>query len=656
VHTPYTLDFIGGFIAAQCGAALMLTALLLFWRLSALSRWTLLLGVWLAAVVVYVEPTAIALGFKPGPLLYREALAASALLATLGALFMLRPVLAVITLVAQWPLWLLTGFIKESECELAALHLAWIGLVIGLLARGRTPLAVEPTRDEDEGSYRLHDLTVFALATVLAALVGVFIMGKRDGSADEWAYTFQAAVFAKGHVYADAPRCQNYLDTYYVFENMGRLFSQYTPGWPLFVAPFVRIHAIWLSGPFSMGFMVWGMARLGRSAVRTFASEDVPASPRVIRAAGTWAAVLSMLGTTVLVNGGSRYSHVFVAGLYAWSLEGLLMVSTAGLPRSQQLRWGIVLGSASALMVATRPADGAFLGFGIAVLFVYALARKRVGWRALASASAAFALWSALTLVILRLQLGKWWTTGYSLLAVNEPWAAIKYSWPLPNQWKYGLPLATGSYCWWPCSLPLGLAGLAILRGRGRGLAIAMALGCLPYTAYITSLEFGRGYDWGYGPRYTMVLLVPMAIGGAAALAHLSIAARRHALAGRTALARGGPFALAVFAVASTWLRIVPLVWPPVADHTRRHGSLQRAIEDAHLQNAVVIASEGTTGFSDMDLATNLPVDLYPDQDAIIAIDRHTPPEAFECLRGAFPGRKIYAASGSDQVRLQPWK
>ena len=152
MHTPYTLDFIGAFIAAQCGAALMLTALLLFWRLSSLSRATLLLGVWLAAIVVYVEPTAIALGFKPGPHLFREALATSALLATLGALFMLRPVVAVVTLAAQWPLWLLTGFIKESECELAALHLAWIGLVIGLLARGRTPLTLQPARDEVEVS------------------------------------------------------------------------------------------------------------------------------------------------------------------------------------------------------------------------------------------------------------------------------------------------------------------------------------------------------------------------------------------------------------------------------------------------------------------------------------------------------------------------
>jgi hypothetical protein len=363
-----------------------------------------------------------------------------------------------------------------------------------------------------------------------------------------------------------------------------------------------------------------------------------------------------MLGTTILVNGGSRYSHVFVTGLYAWTLEGLLMVSTPGLSRPMQVRWGTVLGWAAGLLLASRPADGAFLGFGIAVVFFYALARRRIGWRALASTTMTLALWIALTLVILRLQLGKWGTTGYSLLAVNHPWAAIKYSWPEPNQWKYGLPLATGAYCWWPCSLPLGLAGLATLPGRGRGLVVAMVIGCLPYMAYITSLEFGRGFDWGYGPRYAMVLLVPMAIGGAVVLAQLSVAARRHTLGGRTALARGGPLALAVFAVASVWVRVVPLVWPPVAEHTKRHGSLQRAIEEAHLQNAVVIASEGTTGFSDLDLATNLPVDLYPDQDAIIAIDRHTPADAADCLRGAFPGRKLYSASGFNEVVLTPWK
>jgi hypothetical protein len=657
VHTPYTLDFLGAFAAAQCGSAMLLTALLLYWRFASLARGTLLLGVWLAATSALAEPTLVALGAKADPDLFRYILASSALLAPVGAVIARRPVVSIVAFVGQAPLWFLTGFIKDSDAELAAVHLAWMGLVIGLLARHREARAADGSSEQtNEGSYRLHDALVFAIPTLLAALVSLFVMGKRDGSADEWAYTFQAAVFAKGHIYADAARCQNYLDTYYVFESMGHLFSQYTPGWPLFMAPFVRIHAVWLSGPFSLGLLAWGMARLGRSAMRTFASAGAAVSPRVIRAAGTWAGALSGVGTVVLVNAGSRYSHVFVTALYAWTLEGLLVVSTPGLSRPRQVRWGVVTGSAAALMLATRPADGAFLGLGIAAVFVYALLRGRVGWRALGSAAVAFAFWGGLTLVILRLQLGKWWTTGYSLLAVYQPWAAIKYSVPLPNQWKYGLPFATSAYCWWPCSLPLGLAGLATLRGRGRGLVVAMSVGCALFTAYITSIEFGRGYDWGYGPRYTMVLLVPMAIGGAVALARLTVDAGKHTLGGRSALARGGPAAIALVAVVITWFRIVPLVWSPVAEHTRQHSSLQRAIEEAHLQNAVVIASDGTTGFSDMDLATNLPLDLYPNQDAIIAIDRHDPAAAVACLRAAFPGRAIYAASGFDRVRLVPWK
>jgi hypothetical protein len=72
------------------------------------------------------------------------------------------------------------------------------------------------------------------------------------------------------------------------------------------------------------------------------------------------------------------------------------------------------------------------------------------------------------------------------------------------------------------------------------------------------------------------------------------------------------------------------------------------------LSNAVVLATHGTTAFQAIDLPTNLPIDLYPDQDVIVAIDRQTPLEAAECLRGAFPARKLYTASGVDDVHIVP--
>src|ERR1019366_9390434 len=186
----------------------------------------------------------------------------------------------------------------------------------------------------------------------------------------EWGYTFQAAVFAKGRAYAEMPRCQPYLESFYVFQSTGRLFSQYTPGWPLFLVPFVWIRAVWLAGPVTTGLMAVGMARLARSAMRSFGKVDAPPSAKSIRLAGTWAAVLCTLGPMVLVNGGSRYPHVFVVALYAWTLEAVLMVATPRLEPERQRWWGFLLGTVALFDVAARPADGAFVGFGAAALLL----------------------------------------------------------------------------------------------------------------------------------------------------------------------------------------------------------------------------------------------------------------------------------------------
>jgi hypothetical protein len=677
VHAPYAIDFYEAFEAAQMSAALLLTALLLFWRSGAIvARALMLAAVWLAACTESIERASSFFGHRLEPTSIHHMLAVTALGAVLSTLLARRPVLALVAIAGAVLLWLVSRFVTESEPELAALHLAWLGGLVGLLVRPSWSLATQlggggppgygmlkPPIERPRESYALHDAVVFAAATALAALVCVFVMDRRDGSADEWAYTYQAAVFAKGRAYAHAPRCQSFLASFYVFEKSGRLFAQYTPGWPLFMTPFVWLGVVWLSGPVSMGLMAVGIARLARSVMRCCGRWDAPPSARVVRAAGTWGAALSMLGTMTLVNGGSRYPHVFAAALYAWMLEAVFMLSSgprwdpnADAARKEAAvehadRWGLALGSAAVLGVATRPADGAFLGFGAAVWFLYAVVRRHVGQRGVVSAALGGAVWAALVLGILRLQMGRWFATGYELNAIFHPWAVATFSWPEPEQWKYGVPLATGAYCWWPCSLGLGLAGLALVRGRALGCVAAMALGCLAYTVFLTYLEFGRGWDWGYGPRYTLVFVVPMAVGGAVALAPLTVAARRRFGSG-SAVSRGAPLALAIAAIAVGWLRIVPNVWPTVTDHTRHHASLTRAIEDAHLTNVVVLARNGTTGFNPQDLPTNLPIDLYPKQDVIVAIDQEAPEEAAACLREAYPDRTLYRASGIDPVFL----
>ena len=82
---------------------------------------------------------------------------------------------------------------------------------------------------------------------------------------------------------------------------------------------------------------------------------------------------------------------------------------------------------------------------GVAVYFAYALARRRVVWRSLVGAAIAFALLLGLTLVILRLQLGKWFTTGYSLAPIFYGPGQLGFSLPGPSE-VYISSAATGSY------------------------------------------------------------------------------------------------------------------------------------------------------------------------------------------------------------------
>jgi hypothetical protein len=519
--------------------------------------------------------------------------------------------------------------------------LIYIGAAIGLVRRKLDSDVERPP--PIERSWAFHDALVFIVATFFAALTSIYVLSRADGSADEWAYTWQASVFARLHTYAMAPPCESAFQSFYVFESVGKQFSQYTPGWPLFMTPFALFGVPWLAGPFSHGLMALGLARLTRRVIRldgraTYARELY----------GGWvAALVATFGTTILLCGASRYSHVFVAALFAWALEAMFVICTKGLSPELQTRWGIALGSFIALMGASRPSDGATLSFGMALYYVYCLVRGRIGWRAFLGTIGGFAFWGGITLVILRIQLGAWFTTGYSLLPVIHPWAVPKYSWPKPNEWKYALPLATGSYAWFPASLALGAAGVSSLRRASSALPIIFAVSYLLFDAYYQSVDLGRGFDWGYGPRYTLPLVVFMATGTGVALAPMFENARRH-FAPRGALRSGGPAAVVITVMCVTLVRLWPLLYPGIYTHVRQHDSLNQRIRELDLHHAIVMAKMGTTGFDARDLPENLPIELYPNQDVLIAIERQ--PESERCVRASFPDRPVFHASGNPVI------
>jgi hypothetical protein len=646
VQSPYTLSVLDAFMAAQTALGMTLTAAALHRpRRPPVATVTLIVAIWLPVLMPVLGEFPKQLGITTPPTFDIRLLHASSVLAALSMLALPRRWLLPLVGLAAVAVYRITDYVEGSPGELASLHLVLCGGLLGLewaaaMSPRRAASAEDaPVVDLASRRFLVHDLVLAAIAIVMAAIVSTFVLERAIDSADEWGYTYQAALLAKGHAYGKLSRCDRAFQNFWVFWAEGRQFAQYTPGWPAFMVPFVWTRAVWLAGPFSFGLMVAGVARVTR---RLFAA----GGSRGVGAAGAFAA-LSLIGSsTMLINGGSRFPHIFMCALYAYAIEAVCVVTAKDVPLPKQWRWGIVLGCAAGLSVATRPPDAAFLNLGAFLVFAYAFVRHRVGGRAVIGAAAAFALLAGVTLVILRLQLGQWFKTGYSLTSEFHPSMVLGFSWPHPSEFKASFALATGAYCWWPCAPALGLLGLVAATPRMRSIPFMLFISSAPLVFFYMSSELGRTFDFGYGPRYQMHTIVPMAVGGGVVLGHMwNEATSRFSSA--APLLRGGPMAVAIAAMIIGVVRIAPLVYPYNHQDVDNRNVVFHAAKAKGLHHAIVFIGDGVGMATNIDMTQNMPMELYA-SDVLYAVEYG--PQESKCVRETHPGWDLYRASGRSEI------
>jgi hypothetical protein len=520
----------------------------------------------------------------------------------------------------------------------AGLELAWIAGLVGLMARTSGSGA-----SESPGAPLLRagvaDARLCALAIAVASVVCVVVFGAFPNTGDEWAYTFQADLFAHFRAYAPEPPCAEASRAYWVFDYGGRRFAEYTPGWPLFMAPFSRIGLAWLAGPVALGFAALGVARLARRA-----SVGAGDGARTSSMAGAVAAVTMTSSAAVAMTAASRYAHVFVLCAWIWSIEAsCVLTGEGGLPRPTGRRawaWGAVAGSGLALAAATRPQDGFLLDAAVVVFLIQAAIRRRISWAGLAVAVGSGLAWCALVLIILRVQIGAWFVVGYQISPTihgGAPWGTLHMSVPTRAEMAMALPLATGSYCWWPCAPALGTLGLVGARRNWAGLALMLAAGGLGTFLFYMTVEYARSWEWGYGPRYYLAAIAPMAVGGALPLARAWTSAPQRLRV-----------MLAAPVVAGT-LVLAPLLYPHLRDEVQRNSAVARAIAREHPPDAVVLVPQGGAFGDARDLVQNLPSDDHP--QVLILREGQTD----SCVRDAYRDRAFYRAvpDGESDVRLE---
>ena len=127
----------------------------------------------------------------------------SASLATLAIFLGQRRIwFRALALLGQAGLWALTDYVRQSDNELAFLHLFWYGLLVGVHLLWAAPPRTHEY-EPDEGPQRqfvVQELIVFALTVGLAFLVTNLVFERLVYNGDEVANTFQAHVY--GHLRA----------------------------------------------------------------------------------------------------------------------------------------------------------------------------------------------------------------------------------------------------------------------------------------------------------------------------------------------------------------------------------------------------------------------------------------------------------------------
>ena len=88
---------------------------------------------------------------------------------------------------------------------------------------------------------------------LFSGLFSYFVLDHIPHIHDEIGYLFQAKIFKTGHLYAASPCSKESFDFPHIINN-GKWYSQYPPGFPLILVPFLFLGIPWMASPF-LGFL-----------------------------------------------------------------------------------------------------------------------------------------------------------------------------------------------------------------------------------------------------------------------------------------------------------------------------------------------------------------------------------------------------------------
>lgn len=254
----------------------------------------------------------------------------------------------------------------------------------GLLARPLGALAARPSA---------ADLVIALVAGACYLAIAWWVFDARPLLIDEIVQMMQARLYTAGHLFGRPAAHPEFVSTMHVIDFGGKVYGQFPPGGPAFLALGDLVGAPWLVGPVAGGVAVLAFARVARAA-----------EPRPTVAAA--ALLLFAFAPFVAFMAGSYMNHVPTAACLLVAVAALAQAT-----RDETSRPGAaaLAGFGLGLAATIRPVDAAAFALPAAVWLLARTARRPRHWPALMAAGGGIALPIAVLLLV------NWRTNGAPL-------------------------------------------------------------------------------------------------------------------------------------------------------------------------------------------------------------------------------------------------
>ncbi len=181
---------------------------------------------------------------------------------------------------------------------------------------------------------------------------------------DEFAYLYQAKLFARGHMTAQCHPLQEFFKSAFIAEHNGKLFSIMPTGWSLLLAPAVFLGIPWIVSP---------LCTAGAVALAFYLGSTIYSART-----GWLAALLMAVSPFVVANAGTYLSHQASLVFFMWFLFFFLRIEQGKGRTHHYILMAIVL----AALVLLHELDVAVCAPCVAMLLYWSIkGDSRCSWR-----------------------------------------------------------------------------------------------------------------------------------------------------------------------------------------------------------------------------------------------------------------------------------